>query len=117
LKIATHVRGSPTDAETLDRTARQSDEDDVRRALREFIPDGNGPLLSLRVCMYTNSPDQHFIIDRHPKHANVIIACGFSGHGFKCASAIGQVLAELAMNGHASLPIEFLGLKRFGIST
>jgi sarcosine oxidase len=114
-KLASHKRSAPTDAETLDRNVHDSDEEAIRPVLRDFIPQANGPLLSMRVCMYTNSPDLQFIIDRHPEHQNVFIACGFSGHGFKCASAIGQVLAELALNGRSTLPIEFLGLKRFGI--
>lgn len=114
LKLASHKRSAPTDAETLDRSIHDSDEQAVRGVLSDFIPAANGPLLSLRICMYTNSPDHQFIIDRHPMHPNVIIACGFSGHGFKCASGIGEVLAELAVDGRSSLPVEFLGLKRFG---
>jgi sarcosine oxidase len=112
-KLASHKRSAPTDAETLDRTARDSDEQAIRGVLRDFIPSADGPLLSMRVCMYTNSPDHQFIIDRHPEHSNVIIACGFSGHGFKCASGIGQVLSELALDGKSSLPVDFLCLKRF----
>jgi sarcosine oxidase len=116
LKLASHKRSAPTDAETLDRTVHASDEHAVRGVLRDFLPAADGPVLSLRVCMYTNSPDHQFIIDRHPAHANVLVACGFSGHGFKCASAIGQVLAELALDGHSSLPVKFLGLHRFGVT-
>jgi sarcosine oxidase len=115
-KLASHKRSAPTEIETLDREVRPSDEQAVRFVLRDFLPGADGPLLSVRVCMYTNSPDHQFIIDRHPRHANVLLACGFSGHGFKCASAIGQVLCELAMDGRSSLPIEFLGLRRFGVS-
>lgn len=115
LKLASHKRAAPTDAEMLDRNVHDSDEQAVRGVLRDFLPAANGPLLSVRVCMYTNSPDHQFIIDRHPAHENVFIACGFSGHGFKCASGIGQVLAELALDAKSSLPIEFLGLQRFGV--
>jgi sarcosine oxidase len=114
-KLASHKRSAPTDAESLDREVHDSDEEAIRGVLRDFIPAADGPLLSMRVCMYTNSPDHQFIIDHHPRHPNVLVACGFSGHGFKCASAIGQVLAELALDGRASLPVEFLGLKRFGV--
>jgi len=114
-KLATHVRGAVSNPETLDREVHESDEATIRSVLREFIPEADGPLLSMRICMYTNSPDFQFIIDKHPQHENVLIACGFSGHGFKCASAIGQVLAELAIEGKSSLPIDFLSLKRFGV--
>jgi hypothetical protein len=66
--------------------------------------------------MYTMSPDQHFVIDRHPVHANVTIGCGFSGHGFKLAPAMGEALADLAMHGRSDLPIGFLGRARFAPS-
>jgi len=114
-KVASHVRGAPADADQLDRAPREADEQVVRRVLQNHIPEANGPLLSMRICMYTNSPDHQFIVDRHPRHSNVTIACGFSGHGFKFASALGQVLAELTLDGRSSLPIEFLGLSRFGV--
>jgi sarcosine oxidase len=78
------------------------------------MPAADGPLLSMRICLYTNSPDGHFIVDRHPVHERVTIACGFSGHGFKFAPVIGQALADLAVDGGTALPIGFLGLKRFG---
>jgi sarcosine oxidase len=115
LKLATHVRTAPTDAERLDRTAREDDQRTIRWVLRNHIPQADGPLLSLRVCMYTNSPDHHFIIDHHPRHASVTIACGFSGHGFKFASALGEALSELVIDGRTSLPMAFLGLKRFAV--
>ncbi len=114
LKVATHVRSAPeADVEAVDRSARPSDEAAVRPVLRDHLPDADGPVLAVRVCLYTNSPDLHFVIDRHPLHPNVVLACGFSGHGFKCASGVGQVLAELATDGRSTLPVEFLGLGRF----
>lgn len=112
-KIAHHFHGAPTTAEIIDRTPHPEDENDFRPMLRRFIPDADGPLLSMAVCMYTNSPDSHFIIDRHPRHQRAMIACGFSGHGFKFSSVIGEALADLALLGRTPLPIEFLSLKRF----
>ncbi|MFB3137969.1 MAG: FAD-dependent oxidoreductase, partial [Phycisphaerales bacterium] len=106
--------GQPTTPDAIDRQSLPGDEDDFRPALRRFIPHADGPLLSMRVCMYTNTPDSHFIIDRHPAHDRVTIACGFSGHGFKFASVIGEALADLALTGRTDLPIEFLGLGRLG---
>jgi sarcosine oxidase len=70
-------------------------------------------MLSMRVCLYTNSPDGHFVIDAHPEHENVTVACGFSGHGFKFAPVIGEALADLATTDSTALPIDFLGLGRF----
>ncbi len=112
-KIARHAIGERTDPETTDFEARPEDEADFRPALRAFLPDADGPLNQVRVCMYENSPDGHFIIDRHPKHSNVIVACGFSGHGFKFASVVGEILADLAADGGTRHPIGFLGLSRF----
>lgn len=112
-KIAHHFHGTPTTPDTINRIPQPSDEDDFRHVLERFIPDANGPLLSMAVCMYTNSPDAHFIIDHHPRHERAIIACGFSGHGFKFASVVGEILADLATAGRTDLPIDFLGLGRF----
>ena len=78
-----------------------------------MIPAADGPLLSMKVCLYTNSPDQHFIIDRHPLHDRVTIACGFSGHGFKFASVVGEILADYATSGKIALPAQFLRIDRF----
>ena len=63
--------------------------------------------------MYTNTPDGHFIVDLHPETDRVIVACGFSGHGLKFASAMGEILADLALDGGTGHPIEFLRLGRF----
>lgn len=64
------------------------------------------------VCMYTMSPDEHFIVDADPDHENVLLAAGLSGHGFKFTPVLGQALAELALDGHTSLPVGFLSLDR-----
>lgn len=113
LKLALHWPSTETDPDTVERGALPGDEDEVRDGLRRFIPTGDGPLLSQRICLYTNSPDGHFIVDRHPVHANVSLACGFSGHGFKFSSVMGDVLADLATEGKTDWPIGFLGLSRF----
>jgi sarcosine oxidase len=62
--------------------------------------------------MYTMTPDEHFVIDRHPRHDNVVVACGFSGHGFKFASVIGSILADLVILGRTNEPVGFLGWNR-----
>ena len=112
-KLAHHAPGRATDPDQVERGVLPGDEDSFRDCLRQFIPQANGPTLAMRTCLYTSSPDSHFIVDRHPKHARVLIACGFSGHGFKFAGVIGQVMAELATRGKTDLPIEFLSLGRF----
>jgi sarcosine oxidase len=112
-KIAHHNRGLLSDPDTVERSPLPGDEEDVREALRKNIPEGEGPLLALRICMYTNTPDLNFIVDRHPQHERVTLACGFSGHGFKFATVMGEVLADLTTAGQTAHPIGFLGLSRF----
>jgi sarcosine oxidase len=113
LKLARHAKGPPIDPDRDGREPHPGDQDDIRPFLRRFMPGADGPLVALRACMYENSPDSHFIIDRHPTHPNVIIAAGFSGHGFKFACVVGEVLADLAASGQTRHPIGFLGLHRF----
>jgi sarcosine oxidase len=91
------------------------------RVLRDFaqqcFPDGAGPTLSLRACMFTNTPDEHFIIDLLPKCPQVVVASPCSGHGFKFASVVGEILADLADRGSTGHDISWLGMDRFaGIS-
>ena len=111
-KLAHHSPGAPVNPDTVPRSVLPGDEGTFRGVLRRYIPDADGPLLSLRTCLYTNSPDKHFIVDRHPMHERVILACGFSGHGFKFAPVIGDALADLATKGVTAHPIDFLGLQR-----
>ncbi len=112
-KTALHARSKACDPDTVTRTATSDDEAEIREGLRRHLPNADGPLLTMGVCMYDNSPDSHFILDRHPAHQNVIVGTGFSGHGFKFAPVIGEALADLAIDGRSSLPIQFLGLSRF----
>jgi sarcosine oxidase len=113
LRLAHHAPGPVAHPDALDRATTAADEGDFRPALAKYLPEADGPLLSMRVCMYTMSPDQDFVIDRHPAHDNVTVGCGFSGHGFKLAPAMGEALADLALHGRSELPIGFLGLGRF----
>ncbi len=113
LKVAVHAPLDRTDPNHVERGILPGDEETFRSCLRRFIPQGDGPLLALRTCLYTNSPDGHFILDRHPRHERVVLAAGFSGHGFKFASVIGELLADLACTGQTRQPIGFLGLERF----
>jgi sarcosine oxidase len=113
-KLALHKVAEETDPDRVNRDVQPGDEQTFRPLLRDYIPDADGPLLSLATCLYTNSPDSHFIIDVHPQRPNVTIACGFSGHGFKFASVVGEILADYATDGRTNLPAQFLGLRRFG---
>ena len=111
-KLAHHAPGPVTDPDRVARDVQPGDEDSFRPILRTMIPSADGALLSMKVCLYTNTPDGHFILDRHPAHENVTIACGFSGHGFKFASVVGEVLAHLTMEGTTALPVQYLRLDR-----
>ena len=113
-KIAHHWPAEPCDPDRVDRDPRPDDEEPLREALGRYVPSACGPLLSLCICLYTNTSDGHFVIDLHPNHERVVVAAGFSGHGFKFVSVVGEVLADLAAEGRTDLPVEFLGLSRFG---
>lgn len=113
LKLARHGRGSLADPETISRDITAADEAEVHGIIQRHLPAAEGPTLALRICMYTNSPDGHFILGRLPGQERITIACGFSGHGFKFASVIGEVLADLATTGQTQHPIGFLSPQRF----
>ena len=82
-------------ASSIDRDVAPNEIETMRRIVRKFLPGADGPLRSAVVCMYTNTPDHHFFIDRHPAHPQVLIASPCSGHGFKFSSVIGEILCEL----------------------
>jgi sarcosine oxidase len=114
LKAARHGRGQVVDPDRVSREPTAADEAEVFGVVGRSLPGAVGPVVGMRICMYTNSPDGHFIVDRLPGRERVVVACGFSGHGFKFASVMGEVLADLALEGKSSLPVGFLGLGRFG---
>jgi sarcosine oxidase len=107
-KVAMHHSGEFCDPDTVDRIVNPRDEAVLRDAIGSRLPALNGRVLDSRVCLYENSPDQHFIIDRLPDAPNVVYAAGFSGHGFKFASVIGEILADLVTNGEATPDADFL---------
>lgn len=115
LKVAMHYPlGEVTNPDTINRTPTSDDEQCLTHALNQFFPDGYEQTLTMKTCMYTMSPDEHFIVDFLDGYdQDVVIAAGFSGHGFKFASVIGEILAELATQGTTSLPIGFLRASRF----
>jgi len=108
-----HHRRETVDAESVDRTAHSEDEAVLREGLRRYFPDADGPTLAMKVCMFTNSEDEHFILDRHPDCAEVAIAAGFSGHGFKFCSVVGEIMADLALEQSTRWPLDRFRLARF----
>ena len=109
LKVAWHTGGEVvTDPLEVDRSLDVTEQAQVAAFLREFMPAVSSEATDHAVCLYSMSADEHFIVDRHPEHGQVVFAAGLSGHGFKFTSVLGSILADLAMAGETSLPIEFL---------
>jgi sarcosine oxidase len=114
IKAAFHGFGDLTSADELQRHVDiERDVTPVARALDDWMPGAASNFREAAPCMYSLTPDSHFVIDRHPAHANVLLCGGFSGHGFKFAPVIGEIAADLALNGGSRHQIDFLSLKRF----
>jgi len=114
VKVAEHLAETPIDdPAALDREVHPEDEPPVQRFVSETFPGVAARHTSHAVCMYTVTPDWNFVIDRHPLYPQVVIVGGFSGHGFKFASVVGEIAADLALEGATRHPIEFLGIGRF----
>jgi sarcosine oxidase len=96
VKAAMHVPGETVDPDTIAREIAPEEAAALVGALRQYAPDIAGRQLKSAVCMYTNTPDMHFAIDRHPQHEQVVVVSACSGHGFKFATALGEVVADLA---------------------
>jgi len=108
-----HHLEETADPDEMDRESHPHDEQLLREFTERYFPDAAGPTMSLKTCMFTNTKDRHFIIDVHPGCEQVSFATGFSGHGFKFASVIGEIMADLAERGVARHNIELFGLDRF----
>lgn len=100
------------EADRLDRDVHPRDEAIVREAVRAYFPDADGPTMAMKPCMFTNTADEHFILDYHPDTPAVAIAAGFSGHGFKFCSIIGEIMADLALDGGTRWDLEMFRLAR-----
>ena len=101
------------DPDTIDRQPNPQDEAVLRDFTQKYFPSAAGATSSMKVCMFTNSPDEHFIIDRLPDAPNVAIAAGFSGHGYKFSSVVGEILTDLTLDGKTSHDIGMFRLSRF----
>jgi monomeric sarcosine oxidase len=114
LKVAQHTGGQALDNPLdVDRSVNPSEELAMRQFLAQCLPSAGGKLVHHTTCLYTMSPDQHFVVDRLPDEPRVAYAAGLSGHGFKFVPALGQALADLTIDGHTDLPIGFLSATRF----
>jgi hypothetical protein len=100
------------DPDRIEREPRRDDEELLRGFAARYFPGGSGPTMSLAVCMFTNTSDNHFVIDLHPDYPQGSFASPCSGHGFKFASVIGEIMADLAERGTTRHNIELFRLDR-----
>ena len=107
-----HHREEIVDPDTVDRAVQPEDEALLREFAERYFPAGAGKTLNMVVCMFTNTADEHFLLDTLPDAPQVSIAAGFSGHGFKMASVVGEIMADLAQDGVTSHDIELHRLAR-----
>jgi sarcosine oxidase len=104
--------GKPADPETIDREVHDEEVKFIRSYLARYVPDLDGDFLYAKTCMYTNTPDEHFVISAHPHYPQVAIAAGFSGHGYKFCSVVGEILADLVTEGETPHPIDLFSPAR-----
>jgi sarcosine oxidase len=102
--------GTPTQ---LRRDPTQEDEERLRTFLDSSLPPGSGPTMGLSTCLNTTTPDGSFLVDGHPDHANVLVGAGFSGDGLAFASVVGEMLADLALDGSTEHPADRFAIDRF----
>jgi len=107
-----HHRHESVVADSVDRDCHPEDEAVLREGIRRYFPDADGPTLAMKVCMFANTPDGHFVIDHHPEAENVIIAAGFSGHGFKFCGVVGEIAVDLATDGSTRWDVELFQIRR-----
>lgn len=113
VKVSVHHGGNFVDPDHIVREVEKNEIELLRAMAEEYLPGANGKLLNKQVCMYTSTPDHLFIVDRHPDYANVAAASPCSGHGFKFASVIGEILSDLLTEGGTDLDISMFSINRF----
>jgi sarcosine oxidase len=112
VKVAFFHRDERADPDDLDRVVAAADVATLLDVVRAKVPAAAGELLAAIVCMYTLTSDHHFLIDSHPVCANVTLASPCSGHGFKFTPVIGEILADLALDGKTAHPIDLFRIDR-----
>ena len=113
VKVALHHQGEPTTAQTVRRAVRDDEVAGIRTLVERFLPGANGALRKTAACIYTNTPDEHFIIDLHPEHPAVIIASPCSGHGFKFSIAVGELIADEIIGAPCRFDLSPFRIDRF----
>ncbi|UWZ83370.1 N-methyl-L-tryptophan oxidase [Occallatibacter riparius] len=113
VKAAIHGSDVVCTPETIDREIHAADLKRIVERVKVRMPALDGEVLRAKTCMYTKTPDENFVIGSHPHVPNCTVACGFSGHGFKFSSVVGEVLADLAVRGKTDLPVGIFDPERF----
>ena len=113
VKVALHGSHSVCTPETIIREILPEDEQVIRERLAEAMPTLAGRLIHAETCLYSMTPDEHFILDQHPDHPQVTVAAGFSGHGFKFASVVGEILADMATGQPSTFNLDLFSARRF----
>lgn len=113
VKVAFFRGGRACTPDTIDRTVRPEEVGEIAEFVGRKMPALPGTFRRGATCMYTNTPDEHFVIARHPAHERVVVACGFSGHGFKFVPVVGEILADLVVDGTTRHPIALFDPARF----
>jgi sarcosine oxidase len=109
VKVARHAPGEAvSDPARINRGVTPEDLEPIAKRIEWGLPGVTPTPLRHSICMYTLTPDENFVVDRHPAHPQVAFAAGFSGHGFKFASVMGEILADFAERGETRHPIDFL---------
>ncbi len=108
----THHLDQQVDPDHMDRDVHLEDEELLLDFTKRYFPQAAGPVLALKTCLFTNSPDEHFILDVLPEFPQVSVAAGFSGHGFKYCSVVGEIMADLAQHGDTSHDLSMFRLAR-----
>ncbi|HEV7704015.1 MAG TPA: FAD-dependent oxidoreductase, partial [Gemmatimonadaceae bacterium] len=105
VKAGIHHEGAIIDIDDPRAPASDAEGAEMTALLKRYLPQAAGRILDRATCVYTNTPDHDFLLDRHPEHSNVIIASPCSGHGFKFSSAIGEIVTDLVTRGETSFDL------------
>jgi len=116
VKVAWHGGPPLAHPDAANQGADAAVSDRARAFSRRYIPAADAPLVYSRQCLYTLTPDEHFILDAHPAHPQIVFASACSGHGFKFSTLIGSILVDLALDGATPHGIDKFRLGRFGTS-
>jgi glycine/D-amino acid oxidase-like deaminating enzyme len=104
-KVARHHEGILVDPDHVPREVSAAEVESMRQLIHPLLPDLDGGFKEATVCIYTNIPDGHFLLDRHPEFEPVWLVSPCSGHGFKFSSAIGEIVCELVEKGRSEFDL------------